>query len=449
MSILQFLRIFWARRWIVVIAVAASFLGAWVVTLLVQPRYEATARVMLNFVRPDPVTGELPSAKTAGPYVDSQIELIKDYRVTGQMVDAFGWLSDPGRIRAYSSRPATDNRDFRRWLAQQVADNVKPKFQGTILEIGYSASDPVVARFAAEQLREIYLRESLAARREQAARNAAWYTQQAEGLRKLAEDAEMTKAAYERESGIIMQGRDSDLDSERLTALANQAAIGPMMSAAAAAGTSSSAMQLAQIDAQLAEAAKRLGPNHPEMQELKTRRALVAQVVAQDTAAARAAASGTTSSAAIAAALQAQKSRVIGQRDKVEKLRQLQADVDLRRDQYRAAAARAAQYMQEASISDVGLTPLGVVVTPSKPTFPNKPLMLGGSIALGAGLGLALALLLELLNRRVRGVEDLNLSSEIHCICVVEEPFRNETRRRLRRALGKLIPRRRAAGAVA
>jgi polysaccharide biosynthesis transport protein len=89
------------------------------------------------------------------------------------------------------------------------------------------------------------------------------------------------------------------------------------------------------------------------------------------------------------------------------------------------------------------------VVTPANPTFPNKPLMLGGAIAMGAGLGLGLALLLELLNRRVRGVEDLNLSSDIHCICVVEEPFRNETRRRLRRAVGKLIPRRRAAGAVA
>jgi hypothetical protein len=48
--------------------------------------------------------------------------------------------------------------------------------------------------------------------------------------------------------------------------------------------------------------------------------------------------------------------------------------------------------------------------------------MVGGAGALGIGLGLGLTLLLELLNRRVRGVEDLNLSSELKCIAVVRAP---------------------------
>jgi hypothetical protein len=43
---------------------------------------------------------------------------------------------------------------------------------------------------------------------------------------------------------------------------------------------------------------------------------------------------------------------------------------------------------------------------------------------LGFGLGIGLALLLELLNRRVRGVEDINLSADIPCIGAVEEPRR-------------------------
>jgi capsular polysaccharide biosynthesis protein len=76
----------------------------------------------------------------------------------------------------------------------------------------------------------------------------------------------------------------------------------------------------------------------------------------------------------------------------------------------------------ESATSNVGLTPIGIVVTPTKPSFPNKPLIVGGAVGLGAALGIALALLLELLNRRVRGVEDLNLSSEIHCLGVIEQP---------------------------
>ena len=408
MSILSFLRIFWARRAIVLIAAVASLIGAYIVLLIVQPRYEATSRVLVNMSRPDPVTGETMSARSAGPYLDSQIELIRDYKVAGRVVDALGWLSDPGRIAAYQGRSPSDTRDFRRWLAQQVTDNATPRFAGTVLEITYRAPTATMARIGAEAMRQAYLEESLENRREQAGRDAAWYNQQANSARQLAETAEMAKAAYERETGIIMQGRESDLDSERLAALAGQAAVGSMASMAAP-GASGAALQLAQIDAQLADAAQRLGPNHPEMLELRNRRNMVAQVVAQERSASAAAASGANTSAIIARALQDQKSRVIGQRDKVERLRQLQAEADLRRDQYRTAASRAAQYTLESAISDVGLTPLGQVVTPGSPAFPKKTLIMGGAGALGLAMGLALALLLELLNRRVRGVEDLDI----------------------------------------
>ncbi len=421
MNIVQFLRVFWARRAIVLITLVGALLGSYIVVLIVQPRYEATSRVLLNIIRPDTVTGEIMSARSSVAYFDSQIEFIKDYRVTGRVVDEFGWLSDPGRIRAYASRPASDGRDFRRWLAQGVVDSSSPAVSGIVLEITYRGPTPEIARFGAETMRRVYLEESLALRRREAAKNAEWFTKQAESARELAESAEMTKAAFEKESGIIMQGRESDLDSERLTALAGQASVGPMMSMPSQ-GASQSSLQLAQIDSQLAEASQRLGPNHPEMQELRTRRTLVARVVAQEQAASNAATSGATGAAVIARALQEQKARVLGQRDKVERLRQLQSEVDLRRDQYRTAASRSAQYSLESSIADVGLTPLGVVVTPQNPAFPNKPLILGGAGAMGLGLGLALALLLELLNRRVRGVEDLDLSSEIRCIGVIEQP---------------------------
>jgi uncharacterized protein involved in exopolysaccharide biosynthesis len=420
MNILQFLRIFWARRATILIAAVATVLGAYVVVLIVPPRYEATARVMMNFTRPDPVTGQMLSEKTSGPFIGAQIELLKDYRVTGHVVDALGWLSDPGRIAAYNNRPKSDTRDFRRWLAQAVADSTDVKMAGTALEITFRSPVPLAARVGAETLRQALMDESVAARREQASKDAAWYTQQAEEARKLADNAEMTKAAYEKESGIIMEGRDSDLDSERLAALAGQAAV-PTFSMAQP-GVSPAALQLAQIDSTLAELSKKLGPNHPEMQELRNRRALVAKVAEQEAAQAKAVASGTSGAAAISRVLQEQKARVIGQRDKVERLRQLQAEVELRRDQYRTAAARAAQFSMESATSNVGLTPIGIVVTPTKPSFPNKPLIVGGAVGLGAALGIALALLLELLNRRVRGVEDLNLSSEIHCLGVIEQP---------------------------
>src|SRR5436190_5869488 len=443
MNIIQFLRIFWGRRGIVLIELFCAFLGGLAVVTLVQPRYEASARVAMNIaVRPDPVTGEIMNGKIAMAFFENQLELIRDYEVTGPVVDQLGWLSDPGKIRAYAARDPADTRDFRRWLSEQVEESTKATIggSGSSLEITFRAPNAEMARVGAEALRQAYLDASLAQRRAAAAKSAAFFTKQAEEQRAMAEAAENTKAAFEKSSGIIMQGRESDLDSDRLAALAGQATMGSMASTPAPTSAGSGAMQLAQIDAALADASKRLGPNHPEMQSLRLRRELVAKVAAQEAEAQRAVTSGASGAAAIARALAEQKQRVIGQRDQVERLRQLQSEVELRRDQYRSAAAKAGQFAVEASVSDSGVSPIGIVVTPAHATFPNKPLILGGSVALGFGMGMALALLLELLNRRVRSVDDLSLSDEIRCIAVVEEPTGKSTTRRFRRAIRGLIP---------
>jgi polysaccharide biosynthesis transport protein len=202
-------------------------------------------------------------------------------------------------------------------------------------------------------------------------------------------------------------------------ALASQASVVP---ASPPVQASAASLQLAQLEAQIEQQSGSLGPSHPVMQDLNARRASIAAVVAKEQAASHTASTGVQRAAAVDRALEAQKSRVIAQRDKVERLRQLESEVTLRREQYRKTAARAADLQIEAAVADPGISPLGVVVQPTKPTFPNRPLMLGGSVALGGALGLALALLIELLNRRVRGVEDLTGSLNVPCLAVVRGP---------------------------
>jgi uncharacterized protein involved in exopolysaccharide biosynthesis len=405
----------------VILALVASMAGAYVVAMLMQPRYEAVARVNIDILKKDPVVGLGEDLRSAGVYFDAQQQMIKEYAVTGPVVDKLGWLSDPGLIRQYQARPPTDTRDFRLWLAQQVADRTSTDITAsTVLAITFKSANAVEAKLGAEALRDAYLAAALASKRQNAEKLATWYNQQSDVARKAADEAEGKKAAYEKETGIVMQPGGTDMDSSRLAALEGQLVLPNVQSSSA--GMSGSHMQLAQLDAQIAQASKTLGANHPEMQAMKAQRANLALVVAQEDAQARKIASGESGAAAISRVMQDEKARVIGQRDKVEKLHQLQSEVDLRRDQYKNTSARAAELALEASLTDPGLTPMGVVVAPTKPAFPNKPLMVGGAAALGLGLGLGLALLLELLNRRVRGVEDLNLSSELKCIAVVRTP---------------------------
>ncbi len=424
MGIIQFLRVLWARRLLVLACTVFTFLGALVVALAVTPRYDATARVMLGLLKPDPVTGMGIDTRNLGAYIDTQRELIKDYAVTGSVVDRLGWLTDPTKITQYQGRGKNDTRDFRRWLAQQVSDRTNAKLtSGTIYEITFSSQSPVEAKVGAEVLRQSYMDYTLLTRRQDAARNAQWYSAQAQSARNLADQAELAKAAYERENGIVMQGDNGsnqvDIDSTRLAALVGQQATAPAAAAAAPQGSSGASLQLAAIDAEIAQNSEKLGPNHPQMLQLRARRNLIAKVVAEEAANAR---SGSTTAAAVGAisrAVQEQKARVIGQRDKVERLRQLQSEVDLRREQYKKTAERAAELTLEAGVADSGMSSLGVVVTPAKAAFPNKPLILGGAFVLGGALGLALALLVELLNRRVRGVEDLELDAGFNCLAVI------------------------------
>src|SRR3546814_173640 len=84
---------------------------------------------------------------------------------------------------------------------------------------------------------------------------------------KLAE-AEKTKAAFEKANNIILQQDNNDIDSLRLAALAGTSTPVTAAPQPAMGGASPMSAELAQIDAAIASAAARLGPNHPQMQEI-------------------------------------------------------------------------------------------------------------------------------------------------------------------------------------
>src|SRR5215207_6152005 len=107
MSILQFLRIIWARRWVILAATVSCVIGALVVALVLPPRWEAHSRVLLDLLKPDPVTGQVIQNGSTRAYVNTQIELIKDYSVAGQVAEDLRLLSDPTLIEKYKGRTET------------------------------------------------------------------------------------------------------------------------------------------------------------------------------------------------------------------------------------------------------------------------------------------------------------------------------------------------------
>jgi polysaccharide biosynthesis transport protein len=429
MSIWQFLRIFRARWRLILAATVASLIGAWIVTLVLPPRWEATSRVMMGLLKPDPVTG-LVVGNSAGAYVTTQMELVTDYSVAGRVVDQLGWLSDPQLISAYEHRSKSDQRDFRRWLAQIVIDRTKAKAPegSNILEITYFGATAAQAKAVADALRQGYIDESFEFRRDQATKDAEWFEGQADKIKASLDKASAAQADFERKNAIVMADDKTDVDTARLRALAAaggvptappMVAVTPMASAAS--------VQLAQVDAEIGELSKTLGPNHPQLITLKATREALSKQVAQDQAAAeaqaKAAASGASAGAgAVERAVAQERAKVLGESDKLTQLQELASQVALLKAEYDKTTGRIAELRQEAAIGDTGLTPLGNAATPRSPAFPNMPLIIAGSLVLGFAAGVLIALLVELFSRRVRGIEDMQSFAGVPLLAVVAGP---------------------------
>lgn len=415
MSILQFLRIIWAHRMLILGTTIATMIGAVLAILLVPPNYVAHTRVMLNTLKPNPVTGAITPDASSRTYIATQIELIKDYGVVGEAVESLGWASNPQFVAQYNRAPNHEVVDIRRWLSQRIIDHTEVKaLPGTnILEISYGASTPNESKAMADALRNAYLDSVLQNHRKEATQTADWYTQQAAQEQAALNAAQEAQSAYEKANGIIMASDNTDLDTARLRALSGQSSMSPVIPQAAPALPAS--IELAQLDAQIAQAAQNLGPNHPQMIAMKARRAVVAQVAAQDMAAQRAmtaAAAGAGAGALDRAVAQAE-SRVLAKRDKIGRLNQLAAEVNLRKEQYGHSLERIATLRKEAALADTGVSGLGDAATPQKPKWPNIPLVLGGAFGLGMALGVLASILVELFAWRVRGPEDLGAALDV------------------------------------
>jgi uncharacterized protein involved in exopolysaccharide biosynthesis len=400
--LVQIFRILWARRLILVVAILACMVTAVGIGKIMPARFKANSRVMLDIVKPDPVTGTTLASSFVRAYVKTQTELIRDYRVAGRAADILGWTSSPQLAAEYRRRPESDTRDFRRWVSQKIIDGTDAQLieASNILEISYVTSNPETAAKVADAVREAYVDQSLDFKREDATKNAEWFRNQTARIRDELTQAEKRKSDFERANGIVLDADNVDQASKRLSALAASAQ--PAAAAAVMMGPNPAAAQLAQIDAAIASAEKVLGPNHPDLLQMRRQRAAVAS-----SAAASRPTMGGGGGPSIESMYNAQVAKVLAQRGKVEEARQLGMDVAVLRDQYQRTAARAADLQQQGEASESGLTLLGNAVAPPDPIFPKWPLLILGSFGLGAALGILAALLVELLGRRVRGIEDL------------------------------------------
>ena len=144
-QIFRMLKARWAL--IMAVAIAGAIVGA-IAAKQIPSRYEARSRVVVDLLKADPVTGEALPPRTLETYLAAQVELIRDPRVTGRVVDHFGWEQSAALRARYDAAAPAPRISMRDWLAEDVSQRTRATLirNSPILEIAYGSTVPETAR---------------------------------------------------------------------------------------------------------------------------------------------------------------------------------------------------------------------------------------------------------------------------------------------------------------
>ncbi|MGI3903889.1 MAG: GumC family protein [Janthinobacterium lividum] len=439
-----------ARRWWIIGPTLLCFIGALLFVSLVQPRYTAESKVLVEngenyFTRPDrtdPLTTTLPDDEA----VQSQIQLIQSRdiaRAATRRLDLKGNPEFDPMARGLDpvSRLLVLLGLQRDPIATSPEDRILGSYferltvysvpKSRVIAIEFTATDPDLAARAASTIADLFIEAQSTAKRDSASQAAGSLASLVTDLRGRVADAEARADAYRTESGLLQGSNNNNINTQQLGDLNTQLAQARTSQADAQAKAKIIKQMIAQnrvgeipdvannefirriseqrstLRAEIALQSRTLLPGHPHMQELN---AQLADVDVQLRTAGEKMARTLENDGHIAAgrvdnlvtALDAQKKTVGSAGVDQVHLNTLETQARLLKDQlefntqkYQEAVAR-----ENAASTPADARVISRAVAPQLPSFPKKvPIV---AIATIAGLVLSLGLLVarELLSGR-------------------------------------------------
>jgi len=427
----QFLLILRAR-WLVILLTFMVVVGTAVGVSLVMPKkYSASAAVLVDVKTPDPILGALmPGMMTPG-YMATQIDIIQSDRVARRVVQML--KIDQNASARQQWQEETEGRGsieayFADLLSKQL--DVKPSRESNVINITYKSGEPQFAAVIANAFAQAYIDTNVELRVDPAKQYAGWFDQRTKGLRDQLEAAQARLSQFQRENGIINADERLDVENARLQELSSQlvamqALRAETSSRQAQAGNTETLPEVLQSglvqslkadvarqEAKLKDLSSQYGPNHPQvLRAVAEGQALRAKL---ETEIKRVAGGVGTNArvnvqreAEIRTALEAQKKKVLEIKKQRDEITVLQREVENAQKAYDMTAQRLVQTNLESQTQQTNIVVLNPAVEPVEPSSPRLLLNALLSIFVGTLLGVGLALLLELLNRRVRSPEDI------------------------------------------
>ncbi|HSI95485.1 MAG TPA: chain length determinant protein EpsF [Methylophilaceae bacterium] len=435
MNPMQVLTILRARKWIFLLTLGLTVATAIIVSLILPKSYTATTTLVVNFKGTDPVTGAAIPAMLMPGYLKTQTEIVSSRRVARNVVEKLNLASSPV-VRKQFEDDTQGQGDVNDWLADRLLQSleVEPSRESSVISISYRGADPRFAAALANAFAASYAETNLRLKVEPSQQAAAWFNDQIKGLRENLEKAQAKLSAYQREHGIIAVDERLDVETARLADLSSQVVMAQSQTfdslsrqrqlGQGGAAESPDIManpliqglksQLVQAEAKFTEVSQRMQKNHPQYQaaanEVANLKARIDEEVAKaGSSIGQAAKISQRREGDLRAALSAQKSKLLELKQQRDDIAVLTREVENAQRVYDLAMQRFSQTSMEGQANQTDVAVLNVAVPPLKPSSPRVFLNAVLSLFLGTLLGLGFALLVEMVDRRIRTADDVSV----------------------------------------
>lgn len=456
MSFYQFLIVLKARKAIALFAFLVTVLSAVAISLVLPKTYESSTALVVNYQGVDPVTGNRVPNQLIPGYLATQVDIIRSPNVALKVVDKLELYTNPEVVDAFYE--ATEGRgDIRNWLAGALLESltVTPSRESSVITLEYASNNPESAAMLANAFAEAYIETNLQLKIEPSKRTSEWFEQRVEAMRFNLMDAQKRLSDYQREKGIVSADKRMDVETARLSQLSQQLVVAQAelfhqrsrQEAVLRGGVKNldSAVladpiirdlkvSLARAEVKLSELAQRLSEHHPEYRAAESEVQSLSRKLASEF---RFAKDRIKSDVAIAekkvaeleAVMRAQKQVLLEINDNRNMLDIYTRDVVDAQQILSLATQRLSQISLEGASRESDVSVLNVAVAPIEPSKPNLMINVILSIFLGSILAVVVALLAELLDRRVRTEDDIVQGTDIPVLG--EVAFSKPTTKRL------------------
>jgi uncharacterized protein involved in exopolysaccharide biosynthesis len=425
-----------ARQKLIAFVVVLAVIGAGVASLVLPKTYVASADLFIDYRMNDPIGGRQFNPLQDESYLQTQFDVIKSVQVAERVIQTLGLQATPeGKkfILKYGEQRGL------RALAEVVVRNIEvsPHKNSRVIEIQYSSSDPKHAKDVVNAVVKAYIDLSLEMMNAPARARRDQYNAQLESMSRQIDELQKKLTAYQQEYQIVDVDERADIESKQMNALSVRLVDVQLQRVEAQAKRQSLEKLVKQgspesdipeiagighisgvkaalisLDTQLANAKITLGVRHPKYIAIQDERQSLLDKLQKESATAFESLGMvetrlSQTEKVIEAEIANYQKKTFENKKHRDVISSYQRQLDSVQKIYNAAIQKFDELLMT---SNVSISNASVMQWAELPEKHAKPLLRNNLVfGLLAGLvfGFGLAFLLELMNRRVRCLEDL------------------------------------------